>query len=51
MNAYKLSVRKLEGKRPLAEIKHRWVDNIKMDLKINNQVVWIGFIWLSRGIG
>jgi hypothetical protein len=28
-NAYKVSVRKHEGKRPLERSKHRWEDNIK----------------------
>jgi hypothetical protein len=32
-NAYRLLVRKPEGKRLLGRPKHRWVDNIKMDLK------------------
>jgi len=26
-------VGKAEGKRPLARLRHRWVDNIKMDLQ------------------
>jgi hypothetical protein len=29
---YRLMIRKLEGKRPLGRPRHRWVDNIKMDL-------------------
>jgi hypothetical protein len=31
-NAYRTSVGKPEGKRPLGRPRHRWVDNIKMDL-------------------
>jgi hypothetical protein len=31
-NAYRLLVGKLEGKRPLGRPRHRWVDNIRMDL-------------------
>jgi hypothetical protein len=31
-NAYRLLVRKPEGKRPLGRPRHRWVDNIRMDL-------------------
>jgi hypothetical protein len=31
-NAYRLLVRKQEGKRPLGRPRHRWVDNIRMDL-------------------
>jgi hypothetical protein len=31
-NAYRILVGKPEGKRPLGRSRHRWVDNIKMDL-------------------
>jgi hypothetical protein len=31
-NAYRLLVGKPEGKRPLRRPRHRWVDNIGMDL-------------------
>jgi hypothetical protein len=31
-NAYRLLVVKSEGKRPLGRPRHRWVDNIMMDL-------------------
>jgi hypothetical protein len=31
-DAYRLLVRKPEGKRPLGRRRHRWVDNIRMDL-------------------
>jgi hypothetical protein len=31
-NAYRLLVRKPEGKRPLRRVRCRWVDNIRMDL-------------------
>ena len=30
---YKVLVRKPEGKRPLGRPRHRWVDNIRMDLQ------------------
>jgi hypothetical protein len=30
-NAYRILVRKPEGKRPLRRPRHRWVDNIKID--------------------
>jgi hypothetical protein len=33
-DAYKILVGKPEGKRPLGKPKRRWVDNIKMDLRI-----------------
>jgi hypothetical protein len=32
-NAYRILVGKPEGKRPLGRQRHRWVDNIKMDLR------------------
>jgi len=32
-NAYKILVRKLEGKRPLRRPRYRWEDNIRMDLR------------------
>jgi hypothetical protein len=36
-NAYKLLVRKPEGRRPLRRPRRRWVDNIRMDL---GEVEW-----------
>jgi hypothetical protein len=43
-NVYRLLVRKPEGKRPLGRPRHKWIDNIKMDvLEIVLSVVdWIG---------
>jgi hypothetical protein len=43
-NVYRLLVRKPEGKRPLGRPRHRWIDNIKMDLlEIGLNVMdWIG---------
>jgi hypothetical protein len=43
MNVYRLLVGKPEGKRPLGRPRHRWIDNIKMDLsEIGVNVVdWI----------
>jgi hypothetical protein len=32
-NAYRRSVGEPEGKRPLARLRRRWVENIKMDLR------------------
>jgi hypothetical protein len=32
-NAYRILVGKPEGKRPLRRPRHRWVNNIKMDLR------------------
>jgi hypothetical protein len=41
---YRLFVGKLEGKRPLRRPRHRWIDNIKVDLsEIGLSAVdWIG---------
>jgi hypothetical protein len=43
-NVCRLFVGKPEGKRPLGRLRHRWMDNIKMDLlEIGLNVVdWIG---------
>jgi hypothetical protein len=43
-NVYRLLVGKSEGKRPLGRLRHRWIDNIKMDLLERglNVVDWIG---------
>jgi hypothetical protein len=38
-------VEKPEGKRPLVRPRHRWEDNIKMDLREReDRVVWTGLI-------
>jgi hypothetical protein len=44
-NAYRLLVGKPEGKRPLGRPRHRWVDNIRMDLgEVGlGDVNWIDF--------
>jgi hypothetical protein len=43
-NVYMLLLGKPEGKRPLGRPRHRWIDNIKIDLlEIGLSVVgWIG---------
>jgi hypothetical protein len=43
-NAYRLLVGKPEGKRPLGRPRHRWVDNIKMDLL---EIGWSGVDWIG----
>jgi hypothetical protein len=42
-NAYRILVEKPEGKRPQGIPRHRWMDNIKMDLKRYDRsgMVWI----------
>jgi len=44
-------VEKNEGKRPLGRRRHRWEDNIKMDLQEVGCGVWSGSIWLKIGTG
>jgi hypothetical protein len=43
-NVYRFLVGKPEGKRPLGRPRHRWIDNMKVDLlEIGVSVVdWIG---------
>jgi hypothetical protein len=43
-NAYRLLVRKSEGKRPLGRPRSRWVDNIRMDL---GEVGWVDVDWIG----
>jgi len=46
---YRVLVGKPEGKRPLGRPRHRWKDNIKMDLQ--EVEVWTRLIWLRVGTG
>jgi hypothetical protein len=43
-NAYRVLVRKREGKRPLGRPRRRWVNNIKMDL---GEVGWGDVDWIG----
>jgi hypothetical protein len=43
-NAYMILVGNPEGKRPLGRQRHRWVDNIKMDLR---EIGWDGMAWIA----
>jgi hypothetical protein len=43
-NAYRLLVGKPEGKRPLGRPRHRWVNNIRMDLV---EVGWCDVDWIG----
>ena len=51
--AYRVSVRKPEGRRPLARPRRRWKDNIKMCIleEGNGGGAWAGSIWLRIGTG
>jgi hypothetical protein len=43
-NAYSILVGKPDGKRPLGRPRHRWVVNIKMDLR---EIEWDGMDWIN----
>jgi hypothetical protein len=43
-SAYRILVRKPEGKRPLGRPRHRCVDNIKIDLR---EIGWDGVVWID----
>jgi len=43
-NAYNIFVGKSEGKRPLRRHRHRWEDNITMDL---GEIEWEGVDWMN----
>jgi hypothetical protein len=46
---YRVLVRKPDGKRSLGRPRHRWEDNIKMDLQEVGGVVGTGWSWLRIG--
>jgi hypothetical protein len=46
-NAYRIFVENPEGKRPLERSRHRWVDNIKMDLR--DRMGWYGLDLIEHG--
>jgi hypothetical protein len=39
-----MEVGKREGKRPLGKLRHRWLNNIKMDLE---EIGWGGMDWID----
>jgi hypothetical protein len=45
---YRVLVGRPEGKRPLGRPRHRWEDNIKMDLREIRTMEQTGFGWLRR---
>jgi hypothetical protein len=50
--AYRILMGRPEGRRrPLGRPRHRWEDNIKMDLKEVGWGAWTGLIWLRIGTG
>jgi hypothetical protein len=48
---YRVLVGKPEGKRPVGRPRHRWEDNIKMDLQEVGCGVWTGLSWLRIETG
>jgi hypothetical protein len=42
-NVYKILVSKTEGKRPCERFRHRWEDNVRMDLR---EIGWEGVDWM-----
>ena len=49
--AYRVLVRKPEGKRPLGKSMRIWKDNITMDLQDVDRIRWIGSLWLWIAAG
>jgi hypothetical protein len=43
-NAYRILVGKPEGKRPLGRPRHRWEDDIRIDLR---EIGWGGIDWID----
>jgi hypothetical protein len=43
-NAYRIVTAKPEGKGPLGRPRHRWVDNINIDLR---EIEWGGMYWID----
>jgi hypothetical protein len=50
-DTYRVLVGKPGGRRSHGRPGHRWVDNIKIDLKVIRSWVWTGFFWLRIGTG
>ena len=46
---YRVLLGKPEGKRPLGRPRHRWVDNIRMDLPEVGLGIWTGLGWPRIG--
>jgi hypothetical protein len=49
--AYRVLVRKSEGKRPLGRPRRRWEDNIKMDLQEEEGAHGLVLMWLRIRAG
>ena len=47
--SYRVLMGKPDGKRPLGRLRHRWEDNIKVDLWEVGWGAWTGLMWLRKG--
>jgi hypothetical protein len=50
-DACRVLVEKSDGRRPHGRPRHRWEDNIKMDLREVGWEAWTGSVWLRIGTG
>jgi hypothetical protein len=50
-NAYSILVGRPEGTRPIGRLRHKWEDNIKVDLRKMCFGVFISLSWLRIGTG
>jgi hypothetical protein len=48
-NAYRILMGKPEGRRPLGRPRRGWVDNIKIDLRKIDWMVWSESVWFGIG--
>jgi hypothetical protein len=48
-NTYRILMGKPEGKRPLGRPRRRWLDILGWILERENEVLWIGLMWLRIG--
>jgi hypothetical protein len=48
---YRILVGRPEGRRQFGRPRHRWEDNIKIDLGEVEWGAWTGLIWLRIGTG
>jgi hypothetical protein len=49
--AYSVLVEKPEGRRQIEKHRHRWEDNIKLNLKRHGMGAWTGLLWLRIQTG
>jgi hypothetical protein len=49
--AYRILVRRPDGKRPLERPRRRWEDNIKRIFKMWDEEAWTELVWFRIGAG